>query len=378
MRRRPQPNRNRGLVRAGAAVIVLAIVLVLALLALSSLTAPTATAPTPPPTPPGTVNLPKLTPSAVKGPTASGTKLTHLTVVPNASPTVAPTAAPTLAPTAKPKKKLGLGIAPGKQVLDERSPGRARWGPQITSRWVAYFSGSGNAYRGERLSVSNLGLHWVMHVADADPYVQPVWSPDHHSMLYVTVKPSSVFPGAVWTLWRYDLFGRARALTSANALQMSPLGWYRGSVIFTLARETDSSIYRLKHGNPQFVSILVPQLSTAPMLAPSGSLVAFTTPAECRRCTLSIFDLAARKTWVGPTGISDERDLAWTPNGRILVTLLDGRVASVNTSNHAISWYRRPTSLPSPWALPMSARVFAKSLVLRNDRSGLAWSVPTG
>ncbi|HEX6508836.1 MAG TPA: hypothetical protein VF221_14505, partial [Chloroflexota bacterium] len=195
MRRRPQPNPRRGLLRAAATVVVLTILLVLAILVVSSLTAPSAKAPTTPPSP---------------GP-----------ITPVASPTASPSSTPTPSahPSETPKKRvLGWVRGPRRAAALELAPGlgptRAASAREVggiavrAGHLVASFGPSLGRPTDAPLVVRSTATSRGARIAVADPFVKPIWSGDAQHLLYVTVRSSRQYPGAQWTVWQFDVASR--------------------------------------------------------------------------------------------------------------------------------------------------------------------------
>jgi hypothetical protein len=149
-----------------------------------------------------------------------------------------------------------------------------------------------------------------------------------------------------------------------------PLGWRRSQILYAVSNGSDSSIYAWSGGRSHFLSILIPQVVSAPSLSPGGNWIAFVTPADCAYCTLSIFDLNALTTWFGPAGAPSEYDVAWTANGQTLVTLLNGRPATIDLSSHHMRSFTLPVGLPSIWRHEMRATLDGGTLHLTDETSG--------
>lgn len=352
MRRRPQPNRRRGLLRAAAAVVVLAALVVAALLIISSLTAPAAKAPTIAPTVP---------------PTPGRT-------VPTPSPPVRTVPPATLHPTAQPtvkKRRAALGV--DTNGLADRPPRTSVLTATRADR-IYWFHGQGNVYAGKALSIRTSAGSPSLLVGRADPYVRPVWSGDGRFVLYVRVRAVAHFPGARWALMRYDTRTHANVeLAHAFALDLFPLGWSQGRILFVAARSTDSGIFAVTARGVRYVGILATQPLTSGQLSPSGQFIAFTAPASCRFCTLDLFDLEDSSTWNGPSGLASESSIAWTEDSRFVIGQETRGLFSISAGNHDWESYAPAGGLPLVWGHPMRARVSGQSLLLIDRTTGKAY-----
>jgi hypothetical protein len=240
---------------------------------------------------------------------------------------------------------------------------------------VARFTGSGDAYRGQTLVISRGVNGPSITVARADPYVRPVWSPDQRKLLFVTVRAARAIPGAAWTLHHYNrMTHRIAALASEPAMGFWPLGWRGDSIIYAVSNGSDTSLYAWSRGKIQFLSILVPQVVSAPSLSPDGARVAFLTPADCSYCALSIFELTTLTTWFGPAGVPSEYDVAWTADGRTIVTMLNGKIAAIDLTNHHVASYARPAGLPALWPHSMSAALSGNRIRLTDQTTGRVYT----
>lgn len=350
MRRRPQPNHRRGLLRAGIAVVVLLAILLAALLIVASLTAPAANAPAP--TPPSTPVVPK-TPGKSTG-----------TVTPRNTPR------PTIAPTINhggTSKDVGLGRAPLANVAPATALRR------VTAGSVAYFGRRGNAYRGSMLYVRTQRSRTPRVVGQADRFVRPVWSPDRRALLYVTVAATARFPGARWSLLRYDLnTGTSTRIVQVVGMGLEPLGWRNGRVLYTLAHSsgTDTSVFAAAPAGSHFLSILTTQEVNSASLSPDSRWIAFFSPADCSYCTLSLFDLENFTTWYGPSGTPNAYDLAWNRQGTDVVVKLGSHLAAIDTATHDIRTFDVPAHLPMVWSSPLTALLSAHGLTLIDQASG--------
>lgn len=373
MRRRPQLNRRRGLLRATGVVVALTAILVAILFVVSSLTAPTAKAPVLPPTPgPVRVTPPATAPRATPAPTApratSRARSTHA----HANPSVTP------------KRDVALGSPSIRHMAEtrplaalERRAGRQEtWAQQAA--WRPVFSGHGDAYHGMTLYLRDSAGDMV-RIGSADPYVRPVWSATASELLYARVRAVPRFPGALWSLMAYDLASRTvRRLTAVRGMGLTPLGWVRGGALYALASATDTSLFSVRAGISRFVSILVPQPVNAPSLSPDGDHVAFLTPSDCTYCSLAVFDISALKTWFGPTGIPSADDVAWARSGHRLATILGRNVEAIDVVTHDVRLYSRSPRLPAVWHDPFSAAFSGESIILTDSESGRRYRMAPG
>jgi hypothetical protein len=338
-------------------VIILVIILFIVIEVVSSLTAPPAKAPVIPPSPARPIiPTPRVTPHATPHSTPRAT--------PQSTPRTAPhaTAKPTAKSTAAPGRDVALGNATLAEFRSARTSG---------ARWIARFSGPGDAYQGKALVISFGPEGTERVIGRADPYVRPVWSPDQRSLLFVRARQVRQAPGASWSL---DLFNRTTGTTREIAAERSmgvwPLGWRGGAVLFAVSNGSDTSLYERAQGKTRFLSILVPQVVSAPSLSPDARNVVFLTPADCSFCALSIFDLDALTTWFGPAGAPSEYDVAWTADGRDVAAVLSGKLALIDVSSHHTSLYALPAGLPAIWQHPMSARIVVGGLELVDQVTG--------
>lgn len=242
------------------------------------------------------------------------------------------------------------------------------------SRWAWYFAGSGDAYRGRDLYVHDRATGRSFLVGRADANVRPVWSPDRRSLLYVLVRQVRAFPGARWSLLRYDRRrGASHLLTAANGMNLAPLGWLNGKVLYALGRETDTGLYRVVNGHSQYISYLFTESLTDPSLSPGGRYVAFVTPADCDWCTIALYDMTELQAWFGPVGVPGSSTVAWTRNGDTLVTIIGAHVVTIDTHSHAMRLYRHPAALPNRWTHPMIATIGSGSLRLTDRTTGRSY-----
>ena len=317
MGRRPSPNPRRGILRAAATVVVLTALLIVVILVVSSLSAPSAKAPTAPLTPG------PITPIAT--PTAAG----------------AGTATPAAIPSPTHKKTLGDVVrrAPVPALALDRAPAAslvaaaaARSAPPVEVRrndHVAWYAGHAVGTPVGTLYERSLRTGHTRTLGTGDALVKPVWSRNGRFLLFVA-PPVAGPEGATWTLMQYDsqLDQTAPAVT-LGGVAMVPLGYQNGSPLVLLASSSDTSIYEVDHGQPRFLAVLAPQVTTSGALSPTGSTIAFLAPTNCYNCTLEFFDLATASQWSGPSGIPNETQIAWTHDGRAVLTRVGGRVAVV-------------------------------------------------
>jgi hypothetical protein len=360
LRRRPQPNPRRGILRAIGAVLVLVVLLVGAILVVSSITASSVHAPTVPPT---------------VGP---------ITPLPSPSATAAPRTTP-IKPT--PKKKLAssrAGSRSGGKVLalylDHgliRAAAKHRLGalngvtPARHSPLFAYFAGRQGVGTKQNLVIGRRGSALRRRIGYADPLVRPIWSGDARHLLYVRVAATHSFPGARWTLVRLDMrTGREVVVARRNAMALTPLGWSGGRLLYTVANTTDTSIFSVYRRHTEFLNVLMPQPLTTALLSSDGRFVALGAPTDCSWCTLDIYDLGSERVWSGPSGMPDESTLAWTGNGRDVVTIFGHRLAVVNVMTKHVRFSRLPRDLPSSWNHPMDASVSRQSIKLTDAVTG--------
>lgn len=243
------------------------------------------------------------------------------------------------------------------------------------SRWIAYFTGHGNAYTGKRLYVRDRATGRSFSVGRADPYVRPVLSADDVRLLYARVRAVSAFPGARWSLLEYNRSARrSRLIVEANGMDLSPLGWRHGSPLYALARETQTGVYRISDSHSDYISFLFTQPLTEPSLSPGADFIAYVTPADCYWCTLSIFDMTTLTSWFGPTGVPNKYTIAWTPDGGTLVTIVRQNLAAIDVRSHHTRLYRLPNGLPKIWYHPMRAVFEGPTLRLVDTITGRAYT----
>lgn len=354
---RPTPNPRRGFLRAAATVVLLTALLIVGILVVSSLSAPSAKAPTNPPTP---------------GP------ITPLTVPTAATPGAVPASrTPRAIPSPTHKKKtLGsiLRARPSLIALERAAPRSLlmRAAAQVASvairshHHLVWFASSSNRPVVRPLLIRSLPHGVTRSIGPADSLVKPVWSTDGRFVLYVV--PSSLrSPFAVaWTLRQYDSqTGLATQLATSPGIAMVPLGWWHGEALFLVATSTDTSIYTARGGRAHFVAVLAPQIITSAALSPLGSQVAFIAPTNCYNCTVEVFDLRTLTEWNGPSGITDESQLAWSRDGQNVITLLHRRIGVIHAATGGRVRLTHVVRMPKLWqhslqvsVLPAGVRVY--------------------
>jgi len=362
--RRPHPNPRRGIIRAAIAVVILVLLLLLAIIAVSSFSAQPVKAPSVQPTP-------GLLPTPIR------------TIKPG--PTVGPTRkpGPTVAPTRK-RAKYDVGW---NQVRVKKNS-MAEWAPAHVLPILATRRATSNTHTPARqwrtaftintvdpahsvLWVRSLHSARAMPVHNVDSLIQPVWDPSGDRFLFVRVAATVTYPGERWSLNRFDLrSGRAVSLTSAVAMNLTPLGWQGSRALYATASTTDTSVYAVQQGHVSFVSILMPQPLVTAIMSPDAHYVAFAAPTNCSYCTLDIFDLQSQSLWIGPSGLPDEHHLAWTADSQKLVTVLKGRVAAVDINSHEIRLFGGSAALEPAWADHPTAHVEATAVTLFDPVTG--------
>lgn len=349
MRRRPQPNPRRGLLRAAAAILILTILLLAVILVVSSLTAPPAKAPVVPPTP---------------GPTS--TPATRGTPGPAATPTH--TKGLSLAPSGRRGWSTLLsetGTDVFARAVSQASRPRSGDAPSPDGHSIAYFIQTGDAYARNLLFVARAGSTGTRVVGFGDPLVRPVWSPDGRYLVYVRVAPTGTFPGAAWSLILLDVrSGGSTVLVRQNAMNLTPLGWSHARLLYLVANTTDTSLYAVERGRVSFVSLLMPQPVITAELSPNGLFVALGAPTNCAYCTLEIYDLSALSMNVGPTGMPSETSFAWTSDSRLLVTQIGNGLDVVDRSGRVATHFRLPSSRFGLWSHPTVATVASHAVRL--------------
>lgn len=357
VRRRPQPNRGRGLLRAAVVVVVLTALLLAGILIVASLTAPKAQAPIVPPTPGHGTPILRGSPQPTPRRATPTTKSAHPT------------------PASTPKKDVALRGTDASPTYSQRTADRLIARVVAPHKvWSTWFSPGGDAYHGSVLYAANPAERTTLRIGEADRFVHPVWSPNYRSLLFVHVEATSSIPGARWTLLRYDRALRSTTVIArVNALSVVPLGWSRGRILYMTATSTDTSLYAYDGSRVHFISILIPQPVDSGLMSPGGSSIVIAAPADCSYCTMDVFSLEDQTLWNGPSGIPSQYTFAWTQDGHAIATVLAGRLATVDTGSHATRYYSWPTGLPSQWHRSMEARFVASGLVLTDMRTGLSY-----
>ena len=331
MRRRPQPSRRRGFLRAAIAVLALTALILIALLVVSTLTASPAKAPTVPSTP--TPTKTRATPTGTA--TGKGGK-----------------------PTSTHKDVSMAPVHGQSPILHERSfePRAARfsWPAGAVAApmgsLVAYFRRVGDATSRNPLLVRDKRTGHEREIGYGDPFLRPVWSPDGRSLLYVRAASTNQFPGARWSLEQADLEGHSRTLAQHVGLALLPLGWSERHVLFLVTSATDTSLFAVADGRAHFISILVPQSVTSGLLSPDREYVAFAAPASCGSCTIDAFNIKTQRISYGPSGGLSESDMAWTSDSSRLVASVRGRLAIIDPATGNASYAPLPAGLPRIWA----------------------------
>jgi hypothetical protein len=369
---RPQPNRRRGILRATLVVVVLTAFLLIAILIFSSITAPPATAPLVPPTP-GPLVTPVLPPTArpatthVRSPiTTSPKKKARRPITTSPRPT--PTAA----------KKV-LGQAPGNTTptfmeaqpqsevshlaaVDTKWPDSASLSPD--RRLVAFFRRGKDAYAPSALYVSSLVSRVTIRVGAGDFLIPPVWSVDSDAILYVRVRQVRSLPLASWSLVSYDLRTRVTSTRAVlSGLNLAPLGLRPSGALFMVASSTDTALFSATGGHQSLLGILLSQPLASARESPDGSYIAFAAPTNCSYCTLDVYDVSKKSTWVGPSALTNERTFTWSTR-HLLVALIGSKLAVINVLSHSISWYARPGGLPDYWPHELRALVRPDKIIL--------------
>jgi hypothetical protein len=346
---RPTPNPRRGILRAAITVVVLTALLIIAILAVSSLTAPSVKAPTAP-----------LTPGPITPVTTPIT--TPVTATPGGTPRAVPS------PTHK-KKTLGsiLEDRPSLQAL-ESSPsdsmlGRAAdWntgGIAVRTRnHIAWYSRAVNSTLGMDLHFQVLPRGTTVNLGEADSLVRPVWSADGRYLQYVAQSRPSSSTGAGWTLLQYDTRRRTTArLATLVGFSMTPLGWRHARPLFLVANGSDTSVYTVEAGRVHFLDVLAPQPITSAALSPRAGEIAFVAPTNCYNCTLKLFDLQRRDAWSGPSGIANESLMAWSNDGRHVLTMIKGRIVVASSLAGAGAEFGGAAPLPQTWQHSLSVSI---------------------
>jgi hypothetical protein len=378
---RPQPNRRRGFLRATLAVVILTAVLLIAILIFSSITAPPATAPLVPPTP-GPLVTPVLPPT-IRPATAhprSSTPTQHkkkssrpVTTLPKATPTAA-------------KKVLGqaprnttptfMEAQPQSEVSQLAAVG-TKWPDSATlspdKRLAAFFRRGKDAYAPSALYVSSLVSRVTIRVGAGDFLIPPVWSANSCALLYVRVRQTRSLPLARWSLISYDLRTRVTSTRAVKTgLNLAPLGLRPSGASFMLANSTDTALFSASGAHQSLLGILLSQPLVTARESPDGSYVAFAAPTNCSYCTLDVYDVSKKSTWVGPSGLTNERTFTWS-NHHLLVALIGSRLAVINVLSHSISWYARPGGLPDNWPHELRALVRPDKIILTDWLGGRSY-----
>lgn len=357
MRRRPQPSRRRGFLRAIAAFIVLLALLVAILLIVSTLTAPPAKAPVVPGSP---------TPGLLPTPTSSKGKVTPTPGKKGRAHTPTAKKGALSAPLSV-QDHSGAALADAVfAVRHARLPASGTGHGDL----VAFFRESGSAYARTPLQIMNRRTGKVWRIGYGDRFVRPVWSADGRHVLYVRVRPAGRVPGAVWSLMESGMHGGSRALASRLGTSVSPLGEVRGHVFYALSTSVATDVYDLHYGRSTFVSIVMPQILTSLLLSPDSRYVAFAAPTGCSFCTVDVYDLLKQEMMPGASGAPSEIDLAWTRDGRDVVSRAKADLAILDVYTGALRYVRAPAGLPRVWSHEMRAIVSPRSVELIDTVTG--------
>ena len=368
MRRRPQPNPLRGILRALGVAVVLIIVLLVVILVASSLTAPSVHAPAP-------------TPPATTPPLSTAT----------------PAKARTTKPVPTPTKKKGALEMPGSQngppggladsaarKLADQAPVQQKGRHPSSRSWpgatpIAFFKRTGGAYSANPLFVASSPSARARRVGYGDAFVAPVWSPRKRFLAYVRVSETSSFPGARWSLIRLDVrSGHEQVAAVHDAMSLTPLGWSLGRLIYLVANSTDTSIYASTAGHTEFLGIMIAQPLVSASLSPDGTHIAFATPTSCAYCTVNIYELNEGSVWTGPTGMPNETTLAWTADGSAVVALIGDHLRVLAEDDHASRELAVPRGLPSRWEHPMQATISGNAVRLVDTVTGRSFQSDQG
>ncbi|MGH2447013.1 MAG: hypothetical protein ACRDFS_00170 [Chloroflexota bacterium] len=328
-----------------------------------------------PRSPVGSIPTPPLTPLATVAPVASPST-TNARTKPVSTPAGTPLPTRSAAPNATKAAlgKFGLqNIRPTSLLLsaaiDRNSAVRAH------GHLLAYFSGHRSAYDGSPLIILNRLTGRRIELGRGDRLSPPVWSNDGRRLLYVQVRQVQRLSGERWTLMESDLLGRSRALISVNALNLTPLGWRHGHVVYLLALMTDTSVYQLGHHHGHVLA----QISTAPitdaLLSRDGRYIAFASPTNCNFCTLRVYDLPGLNGYQGQTGLPQETDLAWGAGDRLVADL--GSSLALGTIDGKSTGFRtipRPKHLPRDWPHPMLVALGARHIRLTDSVTDASYS----
>ncbi|MGI8826870.1 MAG: hypothetical protein ACR2JC_14755 [Chloroflexota bacterium] len=253
-----------------------------------------------------------------------------------------------------------------------RSPARSASGS------LAFFGGSGGAYAASPLYVQPPRTRAAFRVGYGDALIRPVWSRDGDRLLYVGVQETSRVPKALWSLWSVDISSRAsRRLVLIPALNVAPLGWERHRALFLRADGADSSLYTVAPGSLKLTGILLPQPLVTAFLSPDGRYIAAAAPTGCGWCTLDIYNVETVALWTGPSGIPDERDIAWSRDGRYLATLMQNRLEASTPDGRVIGEFSPPARLPRSWQHLFEARLASHNLILWDTVTGSRYVAST-
>lgn len=375
MRKRPQPNRRQGLLRAVAVGVALIILLLVAVFIAGALTSTTVQAPVAPATPG------PLTPRTL----STGTPGAVHSVTPAATPAV-PKATPRATAASKKTSWLPRGpvelrladTAPGTlyaqtRVEGQRVPGIS-WSSDRTVK--ALFSLNAGTLTSRPLKVVSSG-GYVRELGRGDPFVRPVWSPDRRQLLYVRVQSTRDFPGERWSLVVANtITGAVEIPVRWRAMALRPLGWWHEAPLFSVANETDTSVYSVRNEHVTRVGTIGSEPIVDSTLAPSGRFVASVVPAGCSYCTLQFYDLGTRTTTFGPSSLRTDSSYAWLHGKPAVVAAVKNRLAVVDTRSGGIVYGRLPKALDGPWPDSVLASVNRNILTLRVVSSAQAWHIP--
>jgi hypothetical protein len=368
VRRRPQPNPLRGILRALGAAVGLIVIMLVAILVASSLTAPSVHAPAP--TPPAT-------PRALSTPTPAKTRTTK----PVPTPTKKKGALDK--PRSQKGPRGGLADSSDRKLVDRallHIKGRHQNStslPGVTP--IAFFKRTGGAYSANPLFVASSPSAQPRRVGFGDAFVNPVWSPGRRFLAYVRVSETSSFPGAHWSLIQLDIrSGHEEVAARDDALSLTPLGWSLGRLIYMVANSTDTSIYASIAGHAEFLGIMIAQPLVSASLSPDGRHIAFATPTSCAYCTVNEYELNEGSVWTGPTGMPNETTLTWTADGSALVALVGDHLRVLSEDDHASHEFAVPRGLPSRWEHPMQATISGDAIRLIDTVTGKSFQSDQG
>jgi hypothetical protein len=161
-------------------------------------------------------------------------------------------------------------------------------------------------------------------------------------------------------------------LVSLDALNLEPLGWADGRVLYLIANSTDTSIFSVSRGKNSFVGILMSQVITSAALSPTGRYIAFSAPTNCGYCTLDIYDLSRQWLWIGPSGMTNYDRFVWATDGHSLVAQVGVGLISLDARLHSINQFHATGDLARLFAPSLRARLGRDSLVLEDARTGLS------